>query len=163
MLRVPLSFKKMCARTCFHIFHVMSLFTLRFSSLAPRIQPFGSVDFSSLGKVYSRHVTVSVSCENSSVCFVMKYCLLTRRAVNPFAGVGFLIRRRQAGRFFPDETRSGHWVPQSCCGSTSDESSSSSRDLLRNLIGWTERIALSLAARRFPAFRCDCGRPLNPP
>ena len=35
MLRVPLSFfKKVCARTCFHIFHVMSLFTSRFSSLA---------------------------------------------------------------------------------------------------------------------------------
>ena len=37
------------------------------------------------------------------------------------------------------------------------------RDLLRNLIGWTERMALSLAARRLPALRCDCGRPVNPP
>ena len=41
----------------------------------PRIQPFGSDDFSSLGKVYSWHVTDSVICENySSVSFVMKYC-----------------------------------------------------------------------------------------
>ena len=41
MLRVPLSLKKkMCARTCFHIFHVMSLFTSRFSSLA-RVLPQG--------------------------------------------------------------------------------------------------------------------------
>ena len=29
----------------------------------PRIQPFGSDDFSSRGKVYSRHVTGSVNCE----------------------------------------------------------------------------------------------------
>ena len=35
----------------------------------PRIQPFGSYDFSSLGKVYSRHATGSVKCENFSVCF----------------------------------------------------------------------------------------------
>ena len=35
----------------------------------PRIQPFGSVDFSSLSKVYSRHVTDSANCENSTVCF----------------------------------------------------------------------------------------------
>ena len=40
----------------------------------PRIQPFGSDEFSSLGKVYSRHATDSVNCENSSVSFVMKYC-----------------------------------------------------------------------------------------
>ena len=40
----------------------------------PRIQLFGSVDFPSRGKVYSRHVTGSANCENSSVCFVMKYC-----------------------------------------------------------------------------------------
>ena len=33
----------------------------------PRIQPFGSDDFSSLGKVYSRQATDSVNCENSSV------------------------------------------------------------------------------------------------
>ena len=39
-----------------------------------RIQPFRSDDFSSLGKVSSRHATGSVNCENSSVPFVMKYC-----------------------------------------------------------------------------------------
>ena len=36
----------------------------------PRIQPLGSDDFSSFGKVYSRHVTGSVNCENSSVSTV---------------------------------------------------------------------------------------------
>ena len=40
----------------------------------PRLQPFGSDYFSSLGKVYSRQATDSVNCENSSVSFVMKYC-----------------------------------------------------------------------------------------
>ena len=34
---------------------------------SPRVQPFGSDDFSSLGKVYSRQATESVICENSSV------------------------------------------------------------------------------------------------
>ena len=34
-----------------------------------RIQPLGSDKLSFLGKVYSRHVTGSVNCENSSVCF----------------------------------------------------------------------------------------------
>ena len=49
----------------------------------PRIQPFGSVDFSSRGKVYSRHVTGSVNCENSSVCFVLKYCPASTVSRNP--------------------------------------------------------------------------------
>ena len=40
----------------------------------PLIQPFGSDELSSLGKVYSRQATESVNCENSSVYFVMKYC-----------------------------------------------------------------------------------------
>ena len=40
----------------------------------PRIQPFGSEDFPSLGKVYSRQATDSVNYENSSESFVMKYC-----------------------------------------------------------------------------------------
>ena len=35
----------------------------------PRIQPFGSEDCSSLGKVYSRQATESVNCENSSLSF----------------------------------------------------------------------------------------------
>ena len=38
----------------------------------PRIQPFGSDDFSSLGKVYSRHTTGSVNCEISSVSFCLE-------------------------------------------------------------------------------------------
>ena len=37
----------------------------------PLIQPFGSDESSSLGKVYSRQATESVNCENSSVSFVM--------------------------------------------------------------------------------------------
>ena len=49
----------------------------------PRIQPFGSVDFSSRGKVYSRHVTGSVNCKNSSVCFVVKYCPTSTVFRNP--------------------------------------------------------------------------------
>ena len=40
----------------------------------PWIQPFKSVDLSSRGNVYSRHVTGSAICKNSSVCFVMRYC-----------------------------------------------------------------------------------------
>ena len=40
----------------------------------PRIQRFGSFDFSSLDKVFSRHVTGSANCKNSVVCFVVKYC-----------------------------------------------------------------------------------------
>ena len=56
----------------------------------PRIQPFGSDDFSSLGKVYSRHVTGSVNCENSSVSFVMKYCPTSTVVRNP-ASVQVLI------------------------------------------------------------------------
>ena len=35
----------------------------------PLFQPSGSDDFSSLGKVYSRHVTGFVNCENSAVSF----------------------------------------------------------------------------------------------
>ena len=58
----------------------------------PRIQPFGSDDFSSLGKVYSRHVTGSVNCENSSVSFVMKYCPTSTVVKNP-ASVQNLITR----------------------------------------------------------------------
>ena len=49
----------------------------------PQIQPFGSVDFSSRGKVYSRQATDSVNCENSSVCFVMKYCPTSTVFRNP--------------------------------------------------------------------------------
>ena len=40
----------------------------------PLIQPFGSDESSSLGKVYSRQATESVNFENSSVSFVMMYC-----------------------------------------------------------------------------------------
>ena len=49
----------------------------------PRIQPSGQLMFSSLGKVYSRHVTGSANCKNSSVCFVMKYCPTSTVFRNP--------------------------------------------------------------------------------
>ena len=58
----------------------------------PRIQPFGSDYFSSLGKVYSRHATEYVNCENSSVSFVMKYCPTSTVVRNP-ASVQNLITR----------------------------------------------------------------------
>ena len=49
----------------------------------PRIQPFASDDFSSLGKENSRHVTGSANCKNSSMCFVMKYCPTSTVFKNP--------------------------------------------------------------------------------
>ena len=49
----------------------------------PLIQPCGSDDSSSLGKVYSRQATESVNCENSSVSFVMKYCPTSTVVRNP--------------------------------------------------------------------------------
>ena len=49
----------------------------------PLIQPFGSDESSSLGKVYSRQATESVNCENSSVSFVMKYCPTSTVVRNP--------------------------------------------------------------------------------
>ena len=49
----------------------------------PRIQPFGSDESSSLGKVYSRQATKSVNCENSSVSFVMEYCPNSTTFRNP--------------------------------------------------------------------------------
>ena len=47
------------------------------------IQPFGSDESSSPGKVYSRQATASVNCENSSVYFVMKYCPTSTVVRNP--------------------------------------------------------------------------------
>ena len=38
------------------------------------IHPFGSVDLSSRGNVFSRDVIGSANCKNSSISFVMKYC-----------------------------------------------------------------------------------------
>ena len=58
----------------------------------PRIQPFGSIDVSSRGKMYSRHVTRSVNCKNSSMCFVMKYCPTSTVFKNP-ASKQFFINR----------------------------------------------------------------------
>ena len=57
-----------------------------------RIQPFVSDEFSSFGKVYSRQATESVSCENFSVSFVMKYCPTSTVVRNP-ASVQNLITR----------------------------------------------------------------------
>ena len=62
----------------------------------PRIQPFGSVDCSSLGKVHSLHFTGSANCKNSSVCFVMKYCPTSTVFRNP-ASVQIFINRSGCG------------------------------------------------------------------
>ena len=62
-----------------------------------RIQPFGSDNFSSRGKVYSRQATDSVNCEHSSVSFVMKYCPTPTVVRNPasvqiFESHGIVVR-----------------------------------------------------------------------
>ena len=54
----------------------------------PQIQPFGSEKLSSLGKVYSRHVTDSANCANSSVSNVMN---LTSTVVRNPASVQILM------------------------------------------------------------------------
>ena len=81
----------------------------------PRIQPFGSDDFSSLGQIYSRQPTDSVNCENSSVSFVMKYCPTSTVVRNP-ASVQILITR-----FCCDSlsTRSWYFCNKSSCAGTS--------------------------------------------
>ena len=81
----------------------------------PRIQPFGSYDFSSLGKVYSRHATDSVNCENSSVSFVMKYCPTPTVVRNPQV----LITRFCCESL---STRSWYFCNWSSCAGSSGES-----------------------------------------
>ena len=81
----------------------------------PRIQPFGSVDFSSRGKVYSRHVTGSVNCENSSVCFVMKYSPTSTVVRNP-ASVQISITRFCCESL---STRSWYFCNRSPCAGSS--------------------------------------------
>ena len=83
----------------------------------PRIQPFGSDDFSSLGKVYSRHVTGSVNCENSSVSFVINYCPTLTVVKNP-ASVQILITRFCCESL---STRSWYFCNRSSCAGTSVE------------------------------------------
>ena len=99
----------------------------------PRIQPFGSVDLSSRGKVYSRHVTGSANCENSSVSFVMKYCPTSTVFRNPasvkisitrsccksplYFGNKFFLCRNFSRRCRCCHQQSGwleHWVRLSC-------------------------------------------------
>ena len=81
----------------------------------PRIQPFGSDDFSSLGKVYLRQATDSVYCENSAVSFVVKYCPTSTVVRNP-ASVQILITR-----FCCDShsTRSWYFCNRSSCAGSS--------------------------------------------
>ena len=81
----------------------------------PRILPFGSVDFSSRGKVYSRHVTGSVNCKNSSVCFVLKYCPTSTVFRNP-ASVQIFINRSCCESL---STRSLYFCNKSSCAGTS--------------------------------------------
>ena len=47
----------------------------------PSYPTFGSDEFSSLGKGYSRQTTESLNCENYPVSFVMKYCPTSTRQV----------------------------------------------------------------------------------
>ena len=82
-----------------------------------RIQPFGSDDLSSLGKVYSRHVTGLVNCENSSVSFVMKHCPTSTVVRNP-ASVQILITRFCCDSF---STRSWYFCNRSSCAGSSVE------------------------------------------
>ena len=80
----------------------------------PRIQLFGSDDFSSLGKVYSRHATDSLNCENSSVSFVVKYCPTPTVVRNP-TSIQILIERFCCESL---STRSWYfWNRSSCAGS----------------------------------------------
>ena len=67
----------------------------------PRIQPFRSDEFSSLGKVYSRQATESVNCENYSVSFVVKYCPTSTVVRNP-ASVQNLLNLSGVGIFAID-------------------------------------------------------------
>ena len=83
----------------------------------PRIQPFGSDDFSSRGKVYSRQVTGSVNCKNSSVCFVVKCCPTSTVFRNP-ASVQIFINRSGCGSF---STRSLRFCNKFSCAGISIE------------------------------------------
>ena len=83
----------------------------------PGIQPFGSVDLSSRGKMYSRHVTGSANCKNSSVCFVMKYCPTPSVAINP-ASIQILITRSGCESL---STRSVYFRNKSSCEGSSVE------------------------------------------
>ena len=81
----------------------------------PRIQPFGSDDFSSLGKVYSRQATAN--CENSSVSFVMKYCPTSTVVRNP-ASIQIFITRSGCGSL---STRSLYFCNKFSCAGISIE------------------------------------------
>ena len=83
----------------------------------PYIQPFGSVVLSSRGKVYSRHVTGSANCKNSSVCFVMKYCPTSTVFRNP-ASVQIFNNRSCCESL---STRSLYFCIKSSCDGTSVE------------------------------------------
>ena len=83
----------------------------------PWIQPVGSVDFSSRGKVYSRHVSGCVNCENSSVCIVTKYCPTSTVFRNP-ASVQIFINRSCCGSF---STRSLYFCNKLSCAGISIE------------------------------------------
>ena len=84
----------------------------------PRIQPFGLVEFSSRGKVYSRHVTGSANCKNSTVCFVMK-CCPTSTVFKKSASVQIFINRSGCGSL---STRSLYFCNKFSCAGISIES-----------------------------------------
>ena len=83
----------------------------------PRIQPFGSDNFSSLGKVYSRQATDSVNCESCSVSFVLKYCPTSTVVRNP-APIQILITRFCCDRL---STRFWYFCHRSSCAGSSVE------------------------------------------
>ena len=91
----------------------------------PRIQPLGSDDFSSFGKVYSRHVTGSVFCENSSVSTVRLQPLSGR---NPASVQNFTTR------FCCESlsTRSLYFCNRSSCAGSSVEGA---RVFINELVG----------------------------
>ena len=66
------------------------------SNSGPRIQPFGSDDFTSRCTENSRHVTCSANCKNSSVSFVMKYSPTPTVVRNP-ASIQIFINRSGCG------------------------------------------------------------------
>ena len=83
----------------------------------PPIQPFGSDNFSSLGKMYSRQATDSVNCENSSVSLVMKYCPTSTFVGNPASAPNLITRFCCDGL----STRSLYFCNRSSCAGSSVE------------------------------------------
>ena len=96
---------------------VRIVFVYRFNSNVHSIFPLQVTGFDFLGKVYSRHATDSVNCENTSVSFVMKYCPTPTAVRNP-ASVQFLVTRFCCESL---STRSWYFCNRSSCAGSSVE------------------------------------------